>query len=146
MLINHDLSMSLSVIYPCGVVLPHIHPRASQSYYILKGKFEVGFIEENGSYFIGETIEEGQGTIVPQGSIHYFINTGCTNASLVAVANSEDPGRIDIATSFFGVLPKSIVNAALGGQKVDIDKKKIPTVDPAKGTEECQRRCKLDRS
>ena len=143
MLINHGLSMSLSVIYPCGVVLPHIHPRASQTYYILKGKFEVGFIEENGSYFTGETIEEGQGTIVPQGSIHYFINTECTNSSLVAVANSDDPGRIDIATSFFGVFPKAIVEAALGGQKVNISKKKIPTVDPAKGTEECRRRCRL---
>lgn len=83
--------MSLSVIRACGVVLPHLHPRASQIYFIIKGEFELGFIEENGADFTGQTIREGQGSIFPQGSIHYFLNTRCENSSLVAVASSEDP-------------------------------------------------------
>ena len=143
MLINNGLSMSLSVIYPCGVVLPHIHPRASQIYYILKGKLELGFIEGNDANFTEHIIEEGQGTIFPQGSIHYFINIECQNASLVAVANSDEPGRIEIATNFFDVLPQSIISAALGGQTININPKRVQSVDPAKGTEECRRRCRV---
>lgn len=135
--------MSLSVIHPCGVVLPHIHPRASQIYFILKGQFELGFIEDNSANFVGHLIREGQGTIFPQGSIHYFINTLCENSSLVAVANSEDPGRIDVASSLFGVLPPPIVKAALGNQKLEINADKIALVDPAKGTDECRKRCNL---
>ncbi|CAF1235024.1 unnamed protein product [Rotaria magnacalcarata] len=131
------------IIQPCGVVLPHIYPRASQIYYIIKGEFELGFIEDNAANFTGHIIKEGQGTLFPQGSIHYFINTQCENSSLVAVASSEDPGRIDVATSFFKALPPSMISAALGGQKVKIDENKLPTVDPAQGTEECRRRCNL---
>jgi oxalate decarboxylase/phosphoglucose isomerase-like protein (cupin superfamily) len=135
--------MSLSKVHPCGVVLPHIHPRAAQIYYIIKGKFELGFIQENDASFVQQTIQEGQGTIFPQGSIHYFINTECQEASLVAVANSDDPGRTDVVDALFKVLPESIVIAALGGQKSNINKTQIQTVDPAKGTQECRRRCRL---
>ncbi|CAF3955586.1 unnamed protein product [Rotaria magnacalcarata] len=106
-------------------------------------EFELGFIEDNAANFTGHIIKEGQGTLFPQGSIHYFINTQCENSSLVAVASSEDPGRIDVATSFFKALPPSMISAALGGQKVKIDENKLPTVDPAQGTEECRRRCNL---
>ncbi|CAF2117437.1 unnamed protein product [Rotaria magnacalcarata] len=104
---------------------------------------KLGFIEDNAANFTGHIIKEGQGTLFPQGSIHYFINTQCENSSLVAVASSEDPGRIDVATSFFKALPPSMISAALGGQKVKIDENKLPTVDPAQGTEECRRRCNL---
>lgn len=67
------------------------------------------------------------------------MNNQCTNASLVAVANNEDPGRIDIATNFFNVLSKGIVRASLGSQKLKLNKKLIQAIDPAKGTEQCRR-------
>ena len=143
MLLNNGLSMSLSKVNGCGVVLPHIHPRAAQIYYIIKGKFQFGFVQENNSSYVQRTIQEGQGTIFPQGSVHYFINTECEEASLVAVANSDDPGRIDIVDVLYNVFPESIVTAALGGQKVKINKNQIQTIDPAKGTEECRQKCRL---
>lgn len=143
MLLNNDLSMSLSKVNGCGVVLPHMHPRAAQIYFILKGRFEFGFIQENGAHHVEEIIEEGQGTIFPQGSVHYFINIGCDEAALVAVATSDDPGRIDVADALFNVLPESIVDAAMGGQKIRINPNQIQTIDPAKGTDECRRRCRL---
>jgi oxalate decarboxylase/phosphoglucose isomerase-like protein (cupin superfamily) len=143
MLLNNGLSISLSKIDPCGVVLPHLHPRAAQIYYIIKGKFEFGFIQENDANYVQQTIEEGQSTVFPQGAIHYFINTECQESSLVAVANNDDAGRIDIADALFKVLPESIVNAALGGQKPEINKNQVQNIDPAKGTEECRRRCNI---
>jgi len=143
MLLNNDLSISLSKVNGCGIILPHLHPRSAQIYYIIKGRFEFGFIQENNAYYVGNTIQEGQGTIFPQGAVHYFINTGCEEASLVAVANSDDPGRIDVVEGLFNVLPETIVRATLGGQNSKFDKSQIQTVDPAKGTLECRRRCKL---
>jgi len=143
MLLNNDLSISLSRVNACGVVLPHLHPRAAQIYYILKGKFEFGFIQENGAHYVQQTIQEGQSTIFPQGSVHYFINTECQESSLVAVANSDDPGRVDLADALFNVLPESIVNAAFGGQQLEINKDQIKIVDPATGTKECRRRCNI---
>lgn len=126
MLLNNGLAMSLSKVNPCGIILPHLHPRAAQAYYITKGKFEFGFIQENDAHYVQRTIEEGQGTIFPQGSVHYFINTECQEASLVAVTNSEDPGRIDIVGALFNVFPESLLTASLGGQNVNINKKKNP--------------------
>jgi oxalate decarboxylase/phosphoglucose isomerase-like protein (cupin superfamily) len=143
MLLNNGLSMSLSKVNGCGVVLPHLHPRGAQIYYIIKGNFEFGFVQENDAYYVQRTIQEGQGTIFPQGAIHYFINTGCDQASLVAVANSDDPGRIDIADALFRVFTDSIVSATFEGQKTNINKNQIQTIDPAKGTQECRQRCNL---
>ncbi|CAF3347957.1 unnamed protein product [Rotaria socialis] len=120
-----------------------MHRRASQIYCIIKGEFELYFIEDNAANFTGHIIKEGQGTLFPQGSIHYLINAPCGNGSLVAVTSSEDPGRIDVATSFFNALPASMISVALGGQKVKIDENKLSAVDPAQGTEECRRRCNL---
>jgi hypothetical protein len=64
-------------------------------------------------------------------------------STLVAVANNDDAGRIDIADALFKVLPESIVNAALGGQKPEVNKNQVQNIDPAKGTEECRRRCNI---
>jgi hypothetical protein len=127
----------------CGVVLPHLHLRAAQIYFIIKEKFEFGFIQENDAKYVQQIIQEGQSTIFLQGSVHYFINIECQESSLVAVANSDDPGRIDIADVLFKVLPQSIVNATFKSPKTKIDQTQIQTVDPAMGTKECRRRCKL---
>ncbi|CAF3486576.1 unnamed protein product [Rotaria sp. Silwood1] len=125
------------------MILPHLHPRAAQVYYIIKGKFEFGFIQENGANYVQHTIQEGQGTVFSQGALHYFINNECQEASLVAVTNSEDPGRIDVVDALFNVFPQSTLIATLNGQNPTINRSIIQTIDPAKGTPECRRRCKL---
>jgi Cupin len=46
---------------------PHMHPRAAEFLYLVNGTaLEVGFIEENGARFVGNTIYPGEGTIFPK--------------------------------------------------------------------------------
>ena len=109
---------------------PHTHPRATEILYLVNGEMETGFIEENGARFVHNVLTKGQGTLFPQGSIHYQINTGCDPVLFVAALNDEDPGTSQIAQrcefySFviflladnfppvFG-LPPDIVQATLG--------------------------------
>lgn len=58
---------------------------------------EAGFIEENGARFVKNTLTKGQGTLFPQGSIHYQLNLGCDPVLFVAALNDEDPGTSQIA-------------------------------------------------
>lgn len=76
---------------------PHTHPRATEIIYLVEGEIETGFIAENGACFIHNTLEKGHGTLFPQGSIHYQINTGCKPAIFVAALSDEDPGTSQIA-------------------------------------------------
>jgi hypothetical protein len=75
--------MSLSKMNGCGVVLPHLHPRGAQIYYIIKGNFQFGFVQENGP------------------------------------------------DALFRVFTDSIVSATFEGQKININKNQIQTIDPA---------------
>ena len=76
---------------------PHTHPRATEIIYLVNGEIEAGFIEENGARFVHNVVTKGQGTLFPQGSIHYQINTGCDPVLFVAALNNEDPGTSQIA-------------------------------------------------
>ena len=76
---------------------PHTHPRANEILYLVSGQMQAGFIEENGARFVNNTLTPGQGTLFPQGSIHYQFNTGCEPALFVAALNDEDPGTSQIA-------------------------------------------------
>jgi hypothetical protein len=76
---------------------PPTHPRATEILYLVSGEMEAGFIEENGARFVKNTLTAGQGTLFPQGSIHYQVNTGCDPVLFVAALNEEDPGTSQIA-------------------------------------------------
>jgi hypothetical protein len=60
-LADEGLSFSLYTIEPCGVNLPHVHPRASELLYLISGGFlRTGFVEENGGRTIVNDIKAGQ--------------------------------------------------------------------------------------
>jgi len=109
---------------------PHTHPRATEILYLVSGEMEAGFIEENGARFVDNILTKGQGTLFPQGSIHYQINTGCDPVLFVAALNNEDPGTTQVSQrcelyslslpfyplippAVFG-LPPDVVQATLG--------------------------------
>ena len=77
---------------------PHTHPRATEFLYVAsKGQMQTGFIEENGARFVMNTLSQGQGTVFPQGSIHFQVNLGCEPLTFVAALNDEDPGASQVA-------------------------------------------------
>lgn len=112
-LVGEGVSYSVFQVEPCGINLPHVHPRASEILYVINGSdIRVVFIEENGGRVISNVIGQGEVTFFPQGLIHYQQNLGCTTANYISGLNHEDPGVVTISTNFFR-LPMEAVASAL---------------------------------
>jgi quercetin dioxygenase-like cupin family protein len=143
-LIGHGVAMAVAFIEPCGINLPHTHPRATEIIYVVSGTFEVGFFQENGARFISNTVTAGEGTIFPVGSIHFQQNLNCQPAVFVAGFDSIDPGVLAIGQAFFNELPADVVGANLGLSNSTVQSigAQIPG-NPALGILECRKRCGL---
>ncbi|KAJ7673609.1 RmlC-like cupin domain-containing protein [Mycena rosella] len=133
------ISGAVSFIEPCGLNIPHLHPRASEILTVIEGILDTGFVQENGFNTVA--------TVFPMGSMHYQQNPTCSPAAFVAGLSSEDPGRSDIALSFW-MLPSDIVNATLGfpntigGGNIDEWRAHLP-VNLAAGVDSCLQACGL---
>ncbi len=106
-------------------------------------KLQVGFTEENGGRVIINTIKTGQATLYPRAMIHFQQNLGCKPAEFIVAFNNEDPGIISIAKQGF-MLPDEALEATfvLTEEEILSIRPKLPS-SPAKGTEECRKRCGL---
>jgi hypothetical protein len=135
---------------PCGLNTPHIHPRATEFLTLVTDtKMLTGFVMENGATAeLNTTLSQFQGTVFPQGSIHFQQNLDCAPAVAIAGLNSEDPGASSLAQNFIKNIDGEIVDATLGFPKqIDADnfaqfKSGIPN-SLAKGVEECLIRCHI---
>jgi len=139
---DEGVSYSLFNIEPCGINLPHLHPRATEILYVFTGEnITVAFVEENRGRTIVNTIGQGEATVFPQGLIHFQQNFGCERATYLSGLNHEDPGVVTINTqiatfdkvplaSTFGISQEEVLTlfANQGGS-------------PAVGQQECLDRC-----
>jgi len=143
-LIGHGVAMTVGFIEPCGINLPHTHPRATEINFIVSGTFRAGFFLENGARFIGHNLTAGMMTIFPQGSIHFEQNEGCEPAMFVAAFNNEDPGVQTTTLSYFG-LPADIAATGFDGANATLVQELALKLqkNPALGVEECRIRCGL---
>jgi len=142
------ISGAISLVEPCGLNIPHSHLRANEFFTVVDGILDTGFVQENGFNTPIETqLGKYQGTVFPSGSIHYQQNPTCSPAVFVAALNSEDPGRTDIATSYW-MLPSDVVDAALGfphtigGSNIAAWRAHLP-VNLAAGVDSCLQACGL---
>jgi hypothetical protein len=125
------ISTTLGFLEPCGINTPHVHPRTSEFLLTLvEGQnLKFGYVLENGLVMAGRNPEiagilnKFEGTVFPQGSVHFQFNDSCQNAVLVAGLSSDDPSTLQVAQSFFA-LNAGVVNATLGFPKT-IDGKNI---------------------
>jgi hypothetical protein len=121
-LTNLGISTTVAFLGACGINSPHVHPRATEFLTAVNGSISFGYVLENGlvdapnSPEIAGTLKTFEGTVFPQGSIHFQFNNNCDNATFVAALNSEDPGTNQIAQGFFA-LNEDLVNATLGFPK-----------------------------
>ncbi|KAH7101776.1 RmlC-like cupin [Auriculariales sp. MPI-PUGE-AT-0066] len=146
--IGNGVAMGVGFIGPCGLNVPHWHPRASELLISVGGNLTFGTFQENGATFVTGTIGDHQATLFPAGSLHFQQNLECTPAQFYAAFNSEDPGRLDSAPGFFQQLPADINNAALGDigvQEVKDIAAKIP-LNVAWGVQTCLDKCGLKRA
>lgn len=149
-----DLGISTTVAFlePCGINTPHVHPRATEFLTLVEGSnLKFGYVLENGLVAAGQnqeiagTLNKFEGTVFPQGSIHFQFNDNCEDAVFVAALNSEDPGTSQIAQNFFA-LDEHVVNATLGfpstigGKNIEEFRKYIPA-NLAQDVDGCLKRC-----
>jgi hypothetical protein len=68
------LSGAFSSIEPCGLNIPHLHPRANEMLTVLEGVLDTGFVQEDGFDTEIETrLGKYQATLFPMGSMHWGI-------------------------------------------------------------------------
>lgn len=146
------LGISAATIFfqPCGLNTPHIHPRATEFFTLTTPSdlgMLTGFVMENQQTAeFNTTITQYQGTVFPQGSIHWQQNLDCEPAVGVAGLNSEDPGASSIAQNFLINTSADILDATLGfPREINADnfaqfRSNIPA-SLAKGVQQCFDRC-----
>ncbi|EJD50746.1 RmlC-like cupin [Auricularia subglabra TFB-10046 SS5] len=146
--IGNNVAMGVGFMGPCGLNVPHLHPRSAEILIALNGSLTFGTITENGATFITSTLKDHEATVFPAGSVHFQQNLGCDPAQFVAGFGSDDPGRLDIAPALFQDLPADITSATLGGigvQEVQSIAAKIP-LNIAWGVQQCLDTCGLTRA
>lgn len=132
------ISTTLGFMNPCGINTPHVHPRATEFLTLVEGEnLRFGYVLENNIVAPGRNAEiagnlkKFEGTVFPQGSIHFQFNDSCDRAVFVASLNSDDPGTLQVAQGFFA-LNSTIVGATLGppdeinGQNIEVFRQVIP--------------------
>jgi oxalate decarboxylase/phosphoglucose isomerase-like protein (cupin superfamily) len=143
---GEGLSQRLFSIKPCGINVPHSHPRASELLYAIDAEdLQVGFAEENGGRVIVNRISTGFSTVVPRGLIHYQINLSCKNATYLAAYSSADPGFVTILAQTL-LFPNYVLSGTLGIAENEVDKLrngllKSPSLSFQQS--ECYKRCGL---
>ncbi|KAJ4366503.1 hypothetical protein N0V95_000169 [Ascochyta clinopodiicola] len=149
------ISTTLGFLSPCGINTPHVHPRATEFLTLVEGSnLKFGYVLENNFVKAGQnpeiagSLNKFEGTVFPQGSIHFQFNDNCKAATFVAALNSEDPGTSQIAQNFFA-LNSGVVNATLGfpktidGKNIEEFRNAIPA-NLALDVEVCLARCKKE--
>lgn len=104
---------------PGGVNLPHIHPRASETLYLVKGVLRVFIVEENAAggrptRVITNTLRRKAVGVFPSGLIHGQRCVSRRGCEFVAVLGAADPGVITVGARFCDS-PAADLAAALGG-------------------------------
>ena len=140
------ISSVLFHIEACGINLPHIHPRATELFYVVEGRFQTGFVEENGGRVILNNVTKGQLTFFPEGLIHFEQNLGCSNATFYSAFNSEDPGVITLPNRLLDI-PIQALTSSFNINETFINQLKARIVrNPSSGVGECRKRCGLESS
>ena len=133
---SQGLSISRIDFQPNGLNPPHVHPRASEVFYLLHGTLSVAFVSADNNYTLYErTIYEGDVVVFPRGLVHYQVNVDASkSARAIAAFNSQNPGREDVAVTLFGPassrVPTNVLQKALGGVSAALIEELIAKVPP----------------
>lgn len=163
-LIGTNVAMAVGFVNPCGLNVPHSHPRGNEYLTVIQGELVAGLVLElnDGSFgnVVGEdepekgpipqvttTLSRNQGFLFPQGETHWQFNPTCEPALFAAAFDSSDPGRTQTARNFFSNTPDEVLEAAVGGNLETLDGTKITNFqdqipdDYAVIMQECAAKC-----
>eukprot|EP00892_Ulva_mutabilis_P012139 jgi/Ulvmu1/9298/UM050_0047.1 len=87
----------LTVLKPCGILLPHTHQRANEFYSVIFGIMDAGISQENGAaQDITFEVGPGEVFVVPQGLMHHNHNRQCFPNVFLQSFTSSDPGALNV--------------------------------------------------
>ena len=107
-----------------GLNPPHTHPRATEITFVLEGTFYVGFVDTNNTLF-NATLNKGDLFVFPRGLLHFQLNVGNGNGTLISALNSQNPGIQVIGTSLFA----SGINEIVLEKAFFIDEKAVEYIE-----------------
>jgi len=166
-LIGTNVAAAVGFVNPCGLNVPHNHPRANEFLTVISGKLVGGLILEQNPGGAGNvvgqpkpvngplqqvnaTLENFKGMLFPQGETHFQFNPTCEPALFAAAFDNSDPGRTQIARNFFSAFPdEQVLIAAVGGNLETLDpariqqfRNQIPTAFAVQ-IESCVKKCNI---
>lgn len=96
---------------PCGVNLPHTHPRASEMLTLISGgPLQVGFVDTSGKAHI-DILQAGDVTIFPRGLMHFEINVGSQTAFYISALDSQNPGTLTTGGALLNLPARALATA-----------------------------------
>ncbi|KAK9862584.1 hypothetical protein WJX84_008476 [Apatococcus fuscideae] len=110
--VSGNMSGAYVTLFPGAMRQMHWHPSANEWQYIIDGSLQFGVFNGTGEVSLGYG---GPGDVgyAPQGSGHYFINTGDTTAHVVLIWDSGLFTNIEV-NDFLGVFSPSWTATSLG--------------------------------
>ncbi|KAH7410344.1 RmlC-like cupin domain-containing protein [Phaeosphaeria sp. MPI-PUGE-AT-0046c] len=143
-LTEQGMTISLLKLAGCGMLAPHLHPRATNLVTAITGNTTTWMVGENGVRTVRTELTSMKMTIFPKGSIHAMQNNDCEPALLISALNTEDTGTLNVMNALW-TMPQHIVQAAFGASGINAQDigKNIPAVGTGAiiGSEECKQRC-----
>ncbi|CAM6104733.1 unnamed protein product [Calypogeia fissa] len=105
---------------PESQIDPHTHPRATEMFFVLSGKIQIGFVDTANNFF-ETTLEVGDIFVFPKGPLHFLRNNGKGAASGFSALSSENPAVLNVFKGLFtgsGTgFPDIVISTALGMNK-----------------------------
>ncbi|KAF8510872.1 RmlC-like cupin [Hysterangium stoloniferum] len=139
-------ALGLGLIGPCGLNLPHVHPRANEiQLNIGGGDLKAQFIQENGGRVVTNTLSPGMATVFPKGSLHFQQNLGCDPVTFIASFDFVDAGVSQITKNLV-MLDQEVVSASLGNLGMQVLSNIMIPENIALGAQSCLDKCGIDRS
>ncbi|KAK0643285.1 RmlC-like cupin domain-containing protein [Cercophora newfieldiana] len=119
-LIGTNVAAAIGFIGPCGLNVPHLHPRANEFLTVVSGTLIGAFLLETDAQFAGDipqvamTLTNFTGMLFPQGHTHWQFNPTCEEAIFAAAFDDNDEGRFQVAQTFFSSMPDDVLTTSLG--------------------------------
>lgn len=107
-----------------GLVPPHIHPRASEIAFVVKGKLLVGFVDTSNKLFT-QILEAGDVFVFPRAQLHFLFNVGKSTALTISGLNSQSPGAQIVPLAAFGSnpeIPPAVLEKAFQIRSEEVEK------------------------
>ncbi len=90
-------SAFITAIKPCGILLPHVHPRANEFVTVLSGTMNTGIAQENGgAQDIVFDTHPGEVFMAPQGLLHFNHNQECEPLVFLQTFDDNDPAALNV--------------------------------------------------